>query len=258
MAWHIFGVLQVAISVKVVQLEELTVNRLKSICSTDNIYNVLNDAANLGLECIPAHCLLQLKMITPNSGLLTVNSGCSALFTSRTKGITLKHAIGGDNENVSIDLKRISTLNYLEMELAEGDWSYWIAVSTDNVEWTRIIDYSDFICRSVQRLFFKERQVRYIRICGTAPANGIFEILRLKTYRSTELFEVDTQTGIVIPSENVALTKKNAVVIQGENEFGGMLNATASTSALTKLIGREYLAKKRNKSGDTLILISNL
>ena len=37
----------------------------------------------------------------------------------------------------------------------------------DEKDWFRVIDYSQFYCRSWQHLFFEPRVVLYIRIVGT-------------------------------------------------------------------------------------------
>uniref|UniRef100_A0A7E4V021 F5/8 type C domain-containing protein n=1 Tax=Panagrellus redivivus TaxID=6233 RepID=A0A7E4V021_PANRE len=142
------------------------------------------------------------------------------------------HAINGNGaESIIIDLECIYLLNCLEMELSDGDWSYWIEVSDDNVNWTRIIDYSDYICRSVQRLYFKERAIRYIRIHGIAPTNVIFKISQLEAYYTKEPVSFDRKTKIVIPDENVALAENNAIVIQGYNS-AGTLNAMLNGNTL--------------------------
>uniref|UniRef100_A0A7E4VEC2 BTB domain-containing protein n=1 Tax=Panagrellus redivivus TaxID=6233 RepID=A0A7E4VEC2_PANRE len=167
------------------------------------------------------------NVITPASGVRVIADGPLTFFTIPAKGSTLKHNTSNDNENVVIDLARLYMLNNLVMELANGDWGYWIEVSEDNVNWTRIIDYSKYICRSVQRLYFKERPVRYIRIHGTAPFNGTFEISRLEAHYAELPLQFDPETGIVEPSHNVALEENNAVVIQGQNSCGirnGMLS----------------------------------
>uniref|UniRef100_A0A7E4W141 BTB domain-containing protein n=1 Tax=Panagrellus redivivus TaxID=6233 RepID=A0A7E4W141_PANRE len=93
------------------------------------------------------------------------------------KEYTMKHTTGSGN--ITINFNFLTQFNYLEFALPDGDWSYWVEFSKDNVKWTRIIDYSKFICRGVQKLFFKKRVVRHLRICGTAPVGRIFEIKRI-------------------------------------------------------------------------------
>uniref|UniRef100_A0A7E4VE30 BTB domain-containing protein n=1 Tax=Panagrellus redivivus TaxID=6233 RepID=A0A7E4VE30_PANRE len=179
------------------------------------------------------------NVLTPRYEVQVVTGGNSTFFTIPKEGSTLKHVIDNTSENIMIDLKRTFMLNYFEMELAQGNWSYWIEISVDNNTWTCIIDYSDYKCRSVQRLFFEERPVRYIRIRGTATGDETFEILRLEAYHLTQPLKVNPETGIVIPTSNVALEEKNAVVIQGENWNGGMLNGSAELGWTCHKIGED-------------------
>uniref|UniRef100_A0A7E4USW1 BACK domain-containing protein n=1 Tax=Panagrellus redivivus TaxID=6233 RepID=A0A7E4USW1_PANRE len=149
------------------------------------------------------------NVITPASGVRVVTGGPSTFFDIPAIGSNLKHKIGDDNEDIIVDLGGLFKLNHLVIELANGNWSYWIEVFEDMVNWNRVVDYSKYICRSVQRLYFKESAVRYIRICGTAPVKGIFEISRLEAYYTENPLDFDPETGIVIPSDNVALQSKN-------------------------------------------------
>uniref|UniRef100_A0A7E4VZ41 BTB domain-containing protein n=1 Tax=Panagrellus redivivus TaxID=6233 RepID=A0A7E4VZ41_PANRE len=117
------------------------------------------------------------NVLTPKNDVRVISGGASAFFINPTG--TLKHRIGS-YENITIDLKRRYILNSFVMKLAPGDKSYYIDVSTDYEHWIRIIDYSKYTCRSTQKLHFNDRAVRYLRISGTAPTNGIFEIMRLE------------------------------------------------------------------------------
>uniref|UniRef100_A0A7E4W6V1 F5/8 type C domain-containing protein n=1 Tax=Panagrellus redivivus TaxID=6233 RepID=A0A7E4W6V1_PANRE len=81
-------------------------------------------------------------------------------------------------------------------------FSYYIDVSEDKVYWTRVIDHSKYPCRSLQNFYFKPRPVHYIRICGTAPVNDIFEISKFKALYTTEPLKFDPDTGLHIPVVN--------------------------------------------------------
>uniref|UniRef100_A0A7E4W4L7 Signal peptide-containing protein n=1 Tax=Panagrellus redivivus TaxID=6233 RepID=A0A7E4W4L7_PANRE len=137
-----------------------------------------------------------------------------------------KQAIGKVEEHVAIKLKRLYILNNIEMDLAEGDWSYWIAVSPDKEDWTHIINYSPYICRSTQRLYFKEQPIRYIRIHGAAPNNASFDISRFHAKNRPDSLEFDPETGIVIPSQNVASAELNAIVTHGGNPNAMITSST--------------------------------
>lgn len=57
-------------------------------------------------------------------------------------------------------------------------YSYYIEVSIDQKDWTRIIDHTNYYCRSWQYLFFDQRVVRYIRIVGTNnTVNKVFHLV---------------------------------------------------------------------------------
>uniref|UniRef100_A0A7E4VK39 BTB domain-containing protein n=1 Tax=Panagrellus redivivus TaxID=6233 RepID=A0A7E4VK39_PANRE len=166
----------------------------------------------------------------------------SKTFVSPTKHVIMDHVISNDNQCIMVDLEQLFTINTLEMKLADGDWSYWIEVSEDNVNWTRIIDYSKYICRSVQRLYFKAHSFRYIRIHGIAPVGGIFKITHFGTYYDEKPLEVDPETNIVIPTHNVASAKNNAIVIQGLNwadQYARLLGHTSDNNFTFNHVGKD-------------------
>uniref|UniRef100_A0A7E4VI77 BTB domain-containing protein n=1 Tax=Panagrellus redivivus TaxID=6233 RepID=A0A7E4VI77_PANRE len=165
-----------------------------------------------------------------------------ATFFQAPSSTTFKHAIGKTNKSITIDLDSLCMLNYLEFYIAYGDLSYCIDVSKDNINWTRIIDYSKYVCRSLQRLYFKKQVLRYIRIRGTGPVGELFEISRFVTYYTTEPLEVDPETNIVIPAKNVALAEKNAVLTQGgAYSPNGMISSINNSSWSGHLIGEDPL-----------------
>lgn len=59
-------------------------------------------------------------------------------------------------------------------------------------DWTRVIDHTDYLCRSWQNLYFKDVVARYIKIVGNRnTANRIFHMVSMEvryTYRNYELF----------------------------------------------------------------------
>lgn len=61
----------------------------------------------------------------------------------------------------------VNNIRMLLLDDGQRSFSYIIEVSTDSRNWTKIIDYSNYWCRSWQHLFFKERVVKYVRITGT-------------------------------------------------------------------------------------------
>lgn len=51
----------------------------------------------------------------------------------------------------------------------DRSYSYYVEVSMDQRDWVRVVDYSNYHCRSWQRLYIPQRVIRYIRIVGNNP-----------------------------------------------------------------------------------------
>lgn len=47
-------------------------------------------------------------------------------------------------------------------------YAYYIEVSVDQKDWVRVIDHSNYFCRSWQNLYFEPRVVQYIKVVGTS------------------------------------------------------------------------------------------
>lgn len=60
----------------------------------------------------------------------------------------------------------VNSIRILLLDDGQRSFSYVIETSVDGRNWTTIIDYSDYWCRSWQHLFFNERVVKYVRIRG--------------------------------------------------------------------------------------------
>ena len=78
------------------------------------------------------------------------------------KGFTLHYLEEG--QAIVVHLGRPSIINTIRMLLPDRDtrsFSYYIEVSVDNADWIKIIDYSKYLCRSWQTLYFQPRVVRY-------------------------------------------------------------------------------------------------
>lgn len=82
----------------------------------------------------------------------------------------MHHKIDEDNSSILIELGAISVVNHIKMSLysLENDsYSYFIEVSVDMTNWHRVVDHSNYLCRSLQNLYFPCRTIRYIRLVGT-------------------------------------------------------------------------------------------
>ncbi|VDP04760.1 unnamed protein product [Soboliphyme baturini] len=122
-----------------------------------------------------------------------------------------------DNPGIVVQLGSPYIINHIKMLLWDRDersYSYYIETSMDRERWVRVVDYSDYLCRSWQYLYFPERVVRYIKIVGTRNTkNNVFHLVSLEAMYSTRTFKL--KDGFVVPNENVSLLKRGASVIEG-------------------------------------------
>ncbi|XP_050425985.1 BTB/POZ domain-containing protein 9-like [Adelges cooleyi] len=135
----------------------------------------------------------------------------------RTQGFEVVNEIDG---SVMIKLGHPSVVNYIEITLWKGVskyFSYYIEVSMDQQNWMRVIDHSNYDCRSNQRLWIQPRIVKYIQIFGTkGTANATFKFWKVM-YNMGEMHMVKINNGFVVPKYNVASKYyKNACIIKGE------------------------------------------
>jgi BTB/POZ domain-containing protein 9 len=86
----------------------------------------------------------------------------------------------------------------------KGEYSYFIEGSIDNEKWSKIVDYSKYICRSWQDLYFKSTSVKFLKITGTRTDGKIADIIIDSfdcNYTHNPLKE---ENGFVIPKEDIA------------------------------------------------------
>jgi BTB/POZ domain-containing protein 9 len=85
----------------------------------------------------------------------------------------------------------------------------------DREDWFRVADYTNFLCRSWQKIYFAPKTVRYIRVIGTYnTANKVFHLVHLEAMYSTTQFQLDN-SGILYPLQNVASDQMGASVLEG-------------------------------------------
>lgn len=81
-------------------------------------------------------------------------------------------------------------------------------------DWIRVIDYTDFMCRSWQNLVFKDSVAQYVKISGCRnTANRIFHLVSIEVRYIYKIYTL--QNGIIVPNENVASIEQNACVLEG-------------------------------------------
>ncbi len=97
-------------------------------------------------------------------------------------------------------------------------------MSMDKEDWVRVVDYSAFLCRAWQKLYFSPKVVkcalflavfenfkngpkclllllRYIRVVGTQnTVNRVFHLVALEAYFTTHTFNADRELGLLSES----------------------------------------------------------
>ncbi|KAM0736057.1 BTB/POZ domain-containing protein 9 [Formica fusca] len=110
-------------------------------------------------------------------------------------------------------------INHVKMLLWDHDrlysYSFFIEGSLDQNEWVKLVDYTEYFCRSWQYLYFPPRVVRYIRIVGTNQIPGkdnMFRVVHFEAHYTNHTEQLSK--GLIVPTQNIAVTEKNAYAIR--------------------------------------------
>lgn len=170
-------------------------------------------------------------MLIPEENIATMKHGAqvvkgelkSALLDGDTQNYDLdhgfsRHPIEDDcRSGLEVKLGQPSIINHVRLLLWDRDnrsYSYYIEVSMDELDWIRVIDHSQFFCRSWQKLYFPARVCRYIRIVGTHnTVNKVFHLVAFECMFTHKTFTLER--GLIVPTENVATITESASVIEG-------------------------------------------
>ncbi|KAL9696135.1 hypothetical protein quinque_015420 [Culex quinquefasciatus] len=142
------------------------------------------------------------------------------------KGYT-RHSISdnGDSQGIIVELGKMFIINHVRVLLWDRDtrsYSYYVEVSVNQTSWERVVDHSDYYCRSWQYLYFPSRAVRYIRLVGTHnTVNKVFHVVALEAMFTEKV--VPVVNGIVAPNFNVATVDKSATVVEGVSRTRNVL-----------------------------------
>lgn len=134
------------------------------------------------------------------------------------KGYT-RHSISSksDDNGIIVELGSIYIVNFIKLLLWDLDnrsYSYVVDISVDKISWDRVIDHSNYHCRSWQYLHFEKRAVKFIRITGTHnTVNRVFHLVSMEAMFTNNLPRIID--GLIAPKHNVATTEKSAVCIEG-------------------------------------------
>ncbi|XP_021695141.1 BTB/POZ domain-containing protein 9 [Aedes aegypti] len=142
------------------------------------------------------------------------------------KGYT-RHSISdnGDSQGIVVELGKLFIINHIKILLWDRDtrsYSYYVEVSVNQTNWDRVVDHTDYYCRSWQYLYFPSRAVRYIRLIGTHnTVNKVFHVVALEAMFTEKTTPV--VNGIVAPSYNVATVDRSATVVEGVSRTRNVL-----------------------------------
>uniref|UniRef100_A0A915PWL1 BTB/POZ domain-containing protein 9 n=1 Tax=Setaria digitata TaxID=48799 RepID=A0A915PWL1_9BILA len=158
------------------------------------------------------------------NAIVLTGEGSTALLSGETnrydmeRGFTT-HAIGDKNPGIVVQLGRPFIINHIRLLLWDRDqrsYNYYVEISMDQEVWVRVIDHTQYLCRSRQMLYFSPRVVNFIRIVGTYnTVNNSFHLVSIEAMYTAEPFDVDPITTLLVPNTNVATIANNAIVIEG-------------------------------------------
>ncbi|CAB3234779.1 unnamed protein product [Arctia plantaginis] len=130
-----------------------------------------------------------------------------------------RHTItdSSDNPGIIVRLATPTIINHVRMLLWNRDnrsYAYYIEVSVDQKDWVRVIEHSDYFCRSWQNLYFESRVVQYIKLVGTSnTVNKEFRVVSLEALHTARVPPL--RNGLIEPVHNVATLDLSAAVIEG-------------------------------------------
>lgn len=143
-----------------------------------------------------------------------------------------RHAItDAQGHGILIKLGTQCIINHVKMLLWDRDlrsYSYYLEVSMDQKDWVRVVDHTEYFCRSWQYLYFDARVVSYIRIVGTNnTVNKVFHVVSFEAYFTHQ--PVKLCKGFVVPMRNVATMERSASVTEGVSRSrNALLNGDTS------------------------------
>ncbi|KAI3385122.1 hypothetical protein SNEBB_002581 [Seison nebaliae] len=176
-----------------------------------------------------------LPTFSPNDHLLTNPNPMSTQFGSgymiHPDFHVVRHPIDG-HSSIILKLAAPCLINHMFLCLWNVEnrlFSYYIEVAFDcdsklNGKWKKIIDHTQYLCRSKQCLIFEEVVAQYIRIVGTHSSGGnALEIVNFAVYYIPDIWPIDEQSGLIIPKRNVASIEFSASITEGVSRSGDSL-----------------------------------
>lgn len=130
-------------------------------------------------------------------------------FTPKYTIKTLKHETDTTGYYYMVELAEPYEINHIKLRLSEllsgkGEYSYYVEVSADNESWQRVIDYSKYVCRSWQSLYFDPVSIKFVKVIGTRSDGKVADIIIDSFDCSYSHHNVKYENGFVIPTEDIA------------------------------------------------------
>ena len=122
----------------------------------------------------------------------------------------------------------IGSIRLLLWDCDDRSYSYYIDVSTDHLQWHRVVDMRNEKCQSWQTITFPPRPVCYIKIVGTHnTANEVFHCVHFECPAPTsELSSATmktTTTTAVASSSAFTATSSSTVVTAANGAYAGSM-----------------------------------
>lgn len=141
------------------------------------------------------------------------------------KGYTRHMITDANDQGIIVELGTISIINHLKLLLWDRDnrsYFYFVEVSVNLTQWERVVDHTDYNCRSWQYLYFPARAVKYVKLVGTHNTeNKIFHAVSLQAMYAER--PVPVVNGFVAPRHNVATVERSATVVRGVSRCRNVL-----------------------------------
>ncbi|KAG7267082.1 hypothetical protein CRUP_024448, partial [Coryphaenoides rupestris] len=163
-----------------------------------------HNTVNKVFHLVAFECMFTNRSYTLDNGLVVPNENAAtiAACASVIEGVSRSRnaLLNGDTRNydwdsgytchqlgsgaIVIQLAQpysISSLRLLLWDCDERSYSYYIEVSTNQQQWTKVVDRTKVACRSWQTLKFDKQPASFIRIVGTHnTANEVFHCVHFE------------------------------------------------------------------------------
>ena len=178
----------------------LNVVRKSSLVSSDAILDAIQSKIeSRDTDLKYRGCLIPEENVASkkyNTQVIAGENRDNLLIEKYIKGYTYHQINDNQRHGITLLLERLFIINHIKLRLWEqqdfNSYSYYIEVSIDGKDWVRVIDHTQYLCRSWQWLYFKPRVARYIRIVGThSTIDNIFKLVLCECIYKNGQFSIE-------------------------------------------------------------------